>query len=67
MPDVQDLFQQHQAPRLHIASSLYSVKVHSTSEIGGVELDVVVAGEDVGVDQLCDLLAESVEHRQGKI
>jgi hypothetical protein len=46
--------------RLHVTPSLDSVKVNTGCEIGGVELDVVGAGVDVGVHNLCDLLADSV-------
>ena len=35
--------------RLHVTASLNSVKVHATGEIGGVELDFVVAGVDVAI------------------
>jgi hypothetical protein len=41
---------------------LDSVKVHATGEIDGVELDRVVAGVNVAVDELGDLLAEGVVH-----
>jgi len=47
--------------RLHVTPSLDSVEVHSACQFARVELDVVVAGVDVSVDELCDLLAEGVE------
>ena len=46
--------------RLHVTTSLHAIEVHATGQIGGVELDFVIAGVDVGVDELGDLLAEGI-------
>jgi len=46
--------------RLHVTPGLDPIEVHATSEIGGVELDFVVARVDVGVHELIDLLAECI-------
>ena len=55
-PDKQKLL------RLHVTASLHPIEVYAACQIGGVELDFVVAGVDVGVDKLGYLLAECVEY-----
>ena len=47
--------------RLHVASSLHAIEIYSAREIAGVELDFMIAGVDVAINQLCFLLTERVE------
>jgi len=53
---------QKELARLHEAAGLDPIEVHAAGKVRGVELDRVVAGVNVAVDELGDLLAEGVVH-----
>ena len=63
-PDCQASPHEQKLLRLHVASSLHAIEIYSAREIAGVELDFVVAGVDVAVNQLSDVLAEGVENSE---
>ena len=50
----------NQAFRLHETTSLKMIEVHPTGKIGGVELDLVVAGVDIAIGQFRHSLTEQV-------
>ena len=53
--------------RLHVTPSLHSVEVHTARQVARVELHLMIAGGDVGVDELGDLLAEGVVDSQSDV
>ncbi len=58
------LFRQQDLSNGHKAIRLQTTEVHARGQIPSVELDFVIAGIDVAVDEFCHLLAECVEDHQ---
>ena len=58
---------EHKLIRLHETAGIQPIEIDATGQIVGVKLHFVEAGVDVGVDELCDFLAESVEDRESNV
>lgn len=61
------LFQNNEFLCLHPISGSQSIDVHAACQFACIELNGVVAGTDLAVNQGGDLLAEGVEHRQRNV